>query len=132
MFGTFCQVVELEKQSLGLQRPIIFNQILYSTIHESLPPKSSKCPSKHTSPPQPSLRVTSSPQKVTFCPFQASRLACRGWVRSSKVSSRPPKVYHYHPTCGPGYPNCGLQSPRNPKVGLFFQNCRPTRYCKDK
>jgi hypothetical protein len=69
-FGTFCQVIELEKGALGLQRKISFNQILSSMIHGPIPPKSAKFPSKHTSPPQPNPRVTSSPQKVTFWPFK--------------------------------------------------------------
>jgi hypothetical protein len=58
MFGTFGQVAELEKGNLGLQRPIIFKQILSSTIHGPLSSKHAKC---LQSPPNPSLRVTSSP-----------------------------------------------------------------------
>jgi hypothetical protein len=36
-FGTFGQVVELEKGELGLKRPIVFNQRIYSMIHGPLP-----------------------------------------------------------------------------------------------
>jgi hypothetical protein len=98
MFGTFGQVVELEKGALGLQRTIVFNQILSSMIHEPLLSKHDKC---LQSPPNPSPRVMLSPQKVMFWPFQASCLACRGWVRSSKVSSRPPNACNNHPERGP-------------------------------
>jgi hypothetical protein len=108
----------LDKGALGLQRPIFFNQILSSMIHGPLPPKGAKCPSKHTSPPQPSPRVMSSPQKVTFWPFQASRLACRGWVRFSKVSSRPPKACHHHPECGPLASNLWDSSPMEAQARL--------------
>jgi hypothetical protein len=57
-FGTFGQVVELEKENIGLQRPIVFKKILYCMIHVPLPSKLSKCPHP---PPNPSPRVTSSP-----------------------------------------------------------------------
>jgi hypothetical protein len=116
-FGTFGQVVELEKGALGLQRPIVFNQSLSSMIHGPLP---QKVPSVHQSPPNPSPRVTSSPQKVTFWPFQASRLACRGWVRSSKVSSRPPKACHHHPECGPLASNLWASSPMEAQARLVL------------
>ena len=33
---------------------------------------------------------------------------------------------------GPWHPTCGLVSPWKPKLGLFSQNCSPTRSCKDK
>jgi hypothetical protein len=114
-FGTFVQVVELEEGTLGLQRPIIFNQSLSSTIHGPLPSKRAKCPS---SPQNPSPKVTSSPQKVTFWPFQASHLACRGWVRSSKVSSRPPKARHHHSECGPLASNLWDSSPMEAQARL--------------
>jgi hypothetical protein len=54
-FGTFGQVVELEKGVLGLQRPMDFNQSLSSMIHGTLPPKHVEC---IQSPPNPSPRVT--------------------------------------------------------------------------
>jgi hypothetical protein len=51
MFVTFGQVVEEEKERIGLQRPIVFNKDVYSLIHGPLPSKCAKCPS---SPPNPS------------------------------------------------------------------------------
>jgi hypothetical protein len=42
-FGTFDQFVDLEKGNLGLQRPIVFKQIISSMIHGTLPSKWSKC-----------------------------------------------------------------------------------------
>jgi hypothetical protein len=32
----------------------------------------------------------------------------------------------------PWHPTCGLVAPWKPKLGLFSQNCPPTRSCKDK
>jgi hypothetical protein len=116
-FGTFGQVVELEKGALGLQRPIVFNQTF---LPRSMGLFLQNVPSIHQSPPNPSPRVTSSPQKVTFWPFQASRLACRGWARSSKVSSRPPKACHHHPECGPLVSNLWASSPMEAQARLVL------------
>jgi hypothetical protein len=52
-FGTFGQVVELDKERIGLERPIVFNQDISSLIHGPLPSKYVKCPS---SPPNRSHR----------------------------------------------------------------------------
>ena len=120
MFDTFIQVVELEKGALGLQSPIVLNQIFSSMIHGPLHLKSSRFPSKHTSPPQAIPRVTSSPQKVTFFPFQASCLACRGSERSSKVSSRPPKACNHHPECGPLASNMWASIPKEAQARLVL------------
>ena len=57
-FGTFGQVVELDKERPHLQWPIVFNQDISSTIHGPLPSKRAKC---LQSPPNPRPRVTSSP-----------------------------------------------------------------------
>jgi hypothetical protein len=116
-FGTFGQVFELEKGTLSLQRPIVFNQNLSFMIHGPLPLKRDKCPS---SPPNPSpYRVTSSPQKLMFWPFQEI-CACRGWVRSSKVSCRPPKACIHYPECGPLASNLWTSIPMEAQARLVL------------
>jgi hypothetical protein len=43
-FGTFGQVVELEKEKLGLQRPMVFIPCLSSMVQGFFPPKRAKYP----------------------------------------------------------------------------------------
>jgi hypothetical protein len=128
LFGTLKQIVGLRMNGLGLQRPCVPTPSLSSMIQGILPSSRAMCPHHHQNP---NPCMMSSPPSVTFWPQKEKRWASRGMGEVLQGISQASKGCHHHPVCGPWYPTCGLQAPRKPKLGLFFQICPPTRSCKD-
>ena len=128
-FGNFGQVVELEKERIGLQRPIVFNKDVYSLIHGHIPSKCAKCPS---SPPNPSPKWRQAPKWWPFSPFKQVVWHVGGEKDPPRFPIGLQRNFIFICSLGPWHPTCGRQTPWKPKMGMFFQNCPPTRSCKEK
>jgi hypothetical protein len=128
IFGTFGQVVGLKINILGLQRPRVYIPSLSSMIQGILPSKRAMCPHHHQNPDP---CMMSSPPIVKFWPPKAKHWASRGMGEVFLVVSQASKSCYHRLVCRIWYPTYGLEAPRKPKLGLFFQIYPPTRSSKE-
>ena len=117
MFVTFGQVVEEEKERIGLQRPIVFNQDVSSTIHGPLPSKRAKCPS---SPPNPSPRWCQAPKRWHFASFKEVVWHVGGGQGPPRCPLSLQRACHRHPECGPLASNLWASSPMEAQTRLVL------------